>query len=148
MHTHATYMLEKYEKLYSKNNNKIRKVKFVDCDPQCILCKNVIDTKSEEGWWCEECSIIFNTCRKCDNEQSEPGILMLLTGWGHGCGNAFGCEKHDGSRYECKCPPKPFKYTAEDKYYASENDKEALDEESGYRWRCPKCNYEMETHAD
>ena len=120
----------------------MKKVNIKNDSALCPEC-NLESGCDDRGYYCENCDIVFNTCSNCDD-----GTLLFLKGWGCNCGIHFSCEKHD----VCDCSPKQFTYTHNDdknpKYFALRTDEEAIEDNTGYQWYCPKCEETTESHAD
>ncbi len=116
-------------------------IAIIDYDEQaeCPKCSTMTEMHND-GHYCLKCQdILFNVCEFC-----KDGTLLHLKAWGLTHLDA------DSDNFDDEL--ENYKHRHEDnenpKYFATEDDDEALTDHSMYLWWCPQCKKETTTIAD
>ena len=115
----------------------------------CPKCKVYCDF-SEDGYWCEACTLLFNLCDMCDTNE-----YSILRCYGQFSDREFGlyCEKYNirddfitdsDSESEGKGSTHIFDDDKNPKYYVQKDNEYVLTDTTRYLWYCPTCkNYRL-----
>ena len=101
---------------------------------KCVNCGSITE-RSNEGFICLKCQIVFNICEDCD-------VIVLIKGWG----DIYYFDEDDNNGPEDKAYDDYYQNTVPDntkKYFVGPDDN--WGDSTKYLWVCPLCKKSEQT---